>query len=206
MFRNRYDAAQQLLEQLKNYKNNPQVVVIAIPRGGLELGYILAQGLNVPLDIRLVKKIGAPGHSELAIGAVSHDDVFIDPRFTQFQEYINEEILKIRSTLETREQQYRAIQKPINLHNKIVIVTDDGIATGQTLKAALQLIKKSNPQKLILAVPVATQDSLEEFEPLVDEIVCLITPKIMYGISQFYEHFDQVEDSKALELLKKANA
>lgn len=207
MFKDRYDAAHQLAVHLSEYKNNSDVIIYAIPRGALELGTVLAKELHAPLDVVFSKKIGAPGNKELAIGAVSLTHEEINPIFAQnpaFEDYLKNEKVKVRELLKKRYEQYRGQKKAINAQGKIAIVVDDGIATGQTAALALQEIKNQNPQKLILAVPVATPDTLQELEKYTDEIVCLLQPSSFRAIGQFYQNFDQVSDEQAIKLLHEA--
>lgn len=210
MFKDRFDAAHQLALQLQEYKNNKDIVIIAIPRGGLELGYVLARELSAPLDVLLTKKIGAPFEPEVAIGSVSLDHEVIDPRFAQlshaYQEYIDAEIKKIRQTLKDRYEQYRGKTAPLKLKDKIVILTDDGVATGHTLISAIELIKKEQPREVIVAIPVAPANTVKKIESLVDKLACLVIPHTFYSVSQFYEDFSQVEDNEAIRLLTQANA
>lgn len=208
MFKDRFDAASKLAKILERYKNKKDVIIIAIPRGGLELGYVLAQELNAPLDVVFVKKIGAPGQPELAIGAVSLDDEFIDASTileTVSKEYLETEKNKIREVIKQREQLYHKNMKPIMLKDKIVIVTDDGVATGATLLMTLKLLHKQHPKKIVVAVPVAVPSSLSKIRKEVDEVVCLIESDQFWGVGQFYEQFPQVQDERAIELLQKAN-
>jgi predicted phosphoribosyltransferase len=208
MFNDRFDAAHQLALHLTEYKNNKDVVVVAIPRGGLELGYVMAKELSAPLDVLLTKKIGAPHEPEVAIGSVSLDHELIDPRFEQlshaYREYIDEEVKNIRKTLKERYLQYRGTTQPLDLKNKIVILTDDGVATGHTLLAAIELIKKEHPQKIVVAVPVAPRETARKIQQAADELVCLLIPSAFYSVSQFYDDFSQVEDETAIHLLAEA--
>ncbi len=207
MFSDRYDAANQLLGSLEQYKNNKDVVVIAIPRGALEIGYVLAKDLNAPLDVVFSKKIGAPGQPELAIGALTQDAEVIDPIYqAEYPEYIQAEKKRIRELLKERYKKYHGDAKPIDLKDKIVIVTDDGIATGKTFLLALDHIKKQKPKKIIVAVPVAPTDIIEKLKKKADEVICLLTPATFLSIGQFYRSFDQVEDERAIDLLREANA
>ncbi len=209
MFNDRFDAAHQLAMQLTEYKNNKDVVVIAIPRGGLELGYVIAKELNAPLDVLLTKKIGAPFEPEVAIGSVSLEHALIDPRFATlvpaYQIYIEQEIRKIRSLLKERYKQYRDDKQPLSMKNKIVIVSDDGVATGYTLLAAIELIKKEHPKKIIVAVPVAPRDTAKKIQATADKLICLIIPETFHSVGQFYHDFSQVEDTEAVRLLAEAN-
>lgn len=206
MFKDRFDAGHQLAQQLMQYKNNPDAVVLAIPRGALEIGAVLSRELNLALDVVLTKKIGYPGNPEYAIGAMSTDHIIIDKRVLEFsgqlEAYLKQEVAAIKELLTERSRAYHGTRAPLDLHNKIVIITDDGIATGKTLEATLDLIKKQNPQKIIVAVPVAAKDALTHIKKKVDEVVCLVVPDVFTGVSQLYTKFDQVDDAQAIELLQ----
>ena len=204
MFKDRYDAANQLAESLKKYKNNTDVVIVAIPRGALQIGSVLAKNLMVPLDVVLTKKIGAPGQPELAIGAVSLQGQYIDPEFSIDAHYIEQEVKRIRKALQDRHKKYYKNRAAIDLKNKIVILTDDGVATGQTVLAAIELIKQQEPKKIIVALPVGPRDTIEKIKKKVDEVVCLLVPEFFYAIGQFYQHFPQVEDEEACLLFEKS--
>jgi predicted phosphoribosyltransferase len=208
MFENRFDAAEQLARQLIQYKSHSNTVILAIPRGGLELGYVLAQRLNLPLDIIFSKKIGAPFNPETAIGAVSEKHVFIDERFKnipELQEYITQEIKKIRVIIAQRTLHYRAGMPPFHITHKTVIVVDDGVATGHTLLATIELIKCYNPSTIIVALPVASPEALALIKHVADEVVCLLSPSYFMSVGQFYKTFNQVDDQEAIQLLHKAN-
>lgn len=205
MFIDRVDAAEQLAKKLEKYANNPDAVIIAIPRGGLELGAVLAQKLHLPLDVLFSKKIGYPGNPEFAIGAITQDDVIIDPLFANrpdMQEYIAAETKRIRQLLHERRQKYRGDQKPLDVKNKIVIVTDDGIATGNTMLLTLKALKKLQPKKLIVALPVGPPERVAHLKKIADEVHCLLTPEHFFGVGQAYRHFGQVEDADAIRLLQ----
>jgi putative phosphoribosyl transferase len=207
MFANRYDAANQLLIRLEKYKNNKDVVVLAIPRGALEIGSVLAKGLNAPLDVVFSKKIGAPDQPELAIGAITEDTETINPIYqAEYPEYIEQEKKYIHQLLKERAKLYRGNNPAIDLKDKIVILTDDGIATGRTFLLALDYIKKQHPKKIIAAIPVAPPDTLEKVKKKADEVICLLSPLAFFAISQFYQTFDQVDDKEAIHLLREANA
>ena len=202
MYKNRYDAAHQMLPELQNYKNNPDVVIVAIPRGALEIGAVLAKELNAPLDVAFVKKISAPGNPEFAIGALSMETQTVDPRFEQLTDHIQREVAAKRETLKKRlETYYTQDVQPIDLKDKIVILTDDGIATGRTFLEAIKLVKKQNPKKIIVAVPVAPPDTLTIIQPEVDEIICPLQPQNLQAIGQFFQNFDQVQDEQAIKFL-----
>lgn len=204
IFKDRYDAANQLVDRLKKYKNNPDAVIIAIPRGAVQIGSVLAKELHTPLDIILTKKIGAPGNSEFAIGAVSLQASYIDSPFPIDADYIEQEINHLRELLKKRYQQYYQDKKPIPLKDKIVILIDDGVATGNTLLAALELIRQEKPKKIVVAVPVGPSDTIAKIAQKADAVVCLLTPEPFYAIGAFYQNFAQVDDQEAINLLHEA--
>lgn len=209
MFKDRYDAAEQLVPPLEQYKSDPNAIILAIPRGGLELGYVLAQKLDLPLDVIFSKKIGLPANPEMAIGAVSETDVIVNSPFNQMRElenYIEEQTKTIRATIKERNATYREGMQPLDLKNKIAIVVDDGVATGTTLLSTIALIKQADPKKIIVALPVAPPDTLEKIEQQADEVVCLSTPELFQSVGQFYQKFNQVDDQEAIRLLREANA
>ena len=154
MFQDRFDAAEQLVPLLEKYQSDPNALIVAIPRGGLELGNVLAKKLNLPLDVIFTKKIGLPTNPEYAIGAVSDKHIFIDSRFKnipELQEYIEQQVAAIRTVIKERNTTYRAGMSPLELAGKTVIIVDDGVATGNTLLATIALIREYNPQKIVVA-------------------------------------------------------
>ena len=208
LFKDRYLAGKLLAQKLQPYKNHPDAIILAIPRGGLETGFSLAKELNLPLDIVLTKKIGFPGNPEYAIGAVSLNSKVIVKTLISTgqvsQSYVDEEIKKIRALLQERYKQYLGDKPSLDLKNKIVIITDDGAATGQTLLAAIELIRKEKAKKIIVAVPVGHPDTVEELRKKA-EVVCLESPADFFAVGQFYQHFEQVSDEQAIRLLREAN-
>jgi len=206
MFQDRTDAGIQLAEKLTFYKNR-DVVVLAIPRGGLPLGAIVAKALNAPLDVALIKKIGHPNNKEYAIGAVSLESVITSDTVNIPKRYIEEETSQIRDLLTQRYKQYYKEGKPHDLMDKVVIIVDDGIATGNTLLATVELIHKHKPKAIVVAIPVAPPSSLNKLEdsPHVNEVICLETPYNFMAVGQFYEEFDAVSDQEAIEILLETN-
>ena len=208
-FSDRFSAAKDLAEKLEKYKGDKNAVILAIPRGGLQVGYVLAKELELPLDIALTKKIGYPGNSEYAIGAVSLKSYIVEESLLKSGEvsrgYIEREVSEIRGLLEERYKRYRGDKKPCELSGKTVIITDDGVATGRTIMAAIDLIKEDKPKKIVVAVPVGPMDTLKELKIKADEVVCVLVPPMFYAIGQFYSDFTQVEDREAIRLLGEAN-
>lgn len=206
MFKDRFDAGYKLAKELHAYKNNSNAVILAIPRGALEIGAVLSKELHLPLDVILTKKIGYPGNPEYAIGAMSADTVIIDKRALEFsgelEAYLKNEIAKIKQMLQERSKAYHGTREPLSLENKIVIVTDDGVATGRTLELTLDLIKKQHPAKIVVAVPVASKEAINLIKKKVDEVICLEIPDIFISVSQWYEQFNQVDDEQAIQLLQ----
>ncbi|MBK5192334.1 MAG: phosphoribosyltransferase [Flavobacteriaceae bacterium] len=206
MFQDRTDAGIQLAEKLTFYKDQ-DVVVLAIPRGGLPLGAIVAKALNAPLDVALIKKIGHPYNKEYAIGAVSLESVITSDTVNIPKRYIEEETSHIRDLLTQRYEQYYKEGKPHDLKDKVVIIVDDGIATGNTLLATVELIHKQKPKSIVVAIPVAPPSSLKKLEdsPFVNEVICLETPYNFMAVGQFYEEFDAVSDQEAIKILQETN-
>ncbi len=204
MFKDRFDAGRQLAKALQHYKNR-EGVILAVPRGGVEIGYIVAKELELPLEVVLSKKIGHPLHSEFAIGAVSMEGLVVTQRPDVSDEYIRTETKRLRHLLQARHKKYYGDREPANLEGKIVIVVDDGIATGNTLLSTVELIRHHNPRWVVIAIPVAPPDSLLHIENAsgVDEVVCLLTPHDFYAVGQFYKNFDQVEDDEVVRLLQE---
>jgi len=206
IFKDRQEAARKLLPELQKYKGNKNAMILAIPRGALEIGDVLRKELQIPLDIVVTKKIGAPGNEEYAIGSVSPDgSVEVNQQVVSGygipQSYINDEAKRLMHVIKRRYEDYRGDSNPPDLKGKIVIVTDDGIATGFTTMAAIRYIRKQKPKKIILAVPVSASDSYKKLKNKVDEIISLEVRDDFFAVGQFYEVFEQVSDERAKKLL-----
>ncbi len=205
-FVDRKDGGKQLAQLLSDYKNQPNGIVIGLPRGGVVTAAEVAKELHLPLDIVVPRKIGAPFHEELAIGAVTQDgDVVWNEDIIKHYNFSPDDvgaiIEKERAESARRVALYRHGKSPLNLTNKTVILVDDGIATGATIRAAVSFIKKHGAQKIIVAAPIAAADACAEIAHDVDEVVAVIQPKHFGGISAFYQKFDQTSDREVMELL-----
>lgn len=199
-FQNRLAAGKLLAKRLSEYKNRKDAVVLAIPRGGVEVGYEIAKLLKLNLEAAMSKKIGYPGNEEYAIGAVTLFGQVVDENFRD-KRYIEREVKRIRKALKERHKEYTGKTGMSPLKGKIVIVTDDGVATGKTMMALISVIKMKKPRKIVIAVPVGPADTIEELKGCADEVVCLSTPDKFYGIGQFYSDFSQVDEEEVKRLL-----
>lgn len=203
MFANRIEAAQLLLPRLEKYRGKDGIVM-AVPRGGVPLGFYLAEQLHFPLEIILTKKIGHPENPEYAIGAVGlQGGVILRPEGVD-ESYIESESKRIRAALEERRKKFMGNRRPVSLKNKVVILIDDGIATGSTLLASVQILRTENPAKIIVAIPVAPPGVSRLFKGKVDEFICLDTPDDFMAVGQYYEDFSEVTDDEVKELLQRA--
>ena len=200
-FTDRHDAAVQLAKSLQKYKGE-NGVVLAVPRGGVPIGYYLAKALGFNLDLLMSKKLGHPYNEEFAIGAVGLEDEIIEETQGIAPEYIDEEIENIHNQLKERYNKFMGGRQPVDINGKIVIVTDDGVATGRTILATLQMLRRKNPKRLIVAVPVSSVQAAERIEKEVDELVCLHTPVPFFGVGRFYKDFSQTSDEEVINLLK----
>ncbi len=207
-FNDRDDAATRIVAKLEDYKHKPSTIVIGLPRGGVVTAAVIARALELPLDIIITRKIGAPGSPELAIGAVTEEGELLRSEeliamLSVSEEYIKTEAAKEEQEAQRRLQAYRGARPPLDLTGKTVLLVDDGIATGATMKAAIASAKSKGAMKVVVAVPVAPPETVEALEKLVDEVVCLHTPLHFAGIGQFYTSFDQVSDDEVIELLNQ---
>jgi putative phosphoribosyl transferase len=205
-FKDRFDAARQLVQPLKKFARKPNVVLLAIPRGALQIGSFLSHELKLPLDVVLVKKIPAPTSEELAIGAVSSDggqivDDQIVQEFRVPPEYITAQRTRITKLLEQKEGEYHKDAAPIAVAGKTVIVLDDGIATGYTVRAAIEMLRQKKVARTVVATPASSQDAADIFSNLADEFISLRTEKQFYAVGMYYVNFPQVEDHEAVRLL-----
>ena len=202
LYNNRQDAAEKLIPLLKEYIDT-ESVVLAVPRGGVPIGYAIARHYNLPLDLLLIKKIGHPSNPELAIGAVSLEDEILDDYFSISNEYTNKEIKEIRENLKLRFKKFMGNRSSVDLKNKTVLIVDDGIATGNTLLSAIQLVRRKSPKKIIIAVPVAPYDTAIKIRSKVETFICPNIPVNFRGVGEFYYDFSQVSDEEVIHLIEE---
>ncbi|OQY95308.1 MAG: hypothetical protein B6D41_06295 [Chloroflexi bacterium UTCFX4] len=206
-FKNRRAAGQQLAAKLSAYQNRAEVVVLGIPRGGVVIAAEIARALRAPLDIFSARKIGAPFNPELAIGAVAGDGTFfLDDALIRELRLAPELVRQARDAqlreIERREKLYRGDRAPLSLQNKIVIVADDGVATGATTQAALHALRQHSPAHLTLAIPVAPRQVMPQLRAACDQVIVLDTPEPFEAVGFFYADFEQVTDQQVIDLLK----
>ena len=210
-FRDRIEAGGLLGEELaRRYGNRDDVIVLALPRGGVPVGYHVAQALHAPLDVFIVRKLGVPGHEELAMGAIAsggvpvmNDDVL---RYVPVpQKAIDDVVARELRELARREKSYRDDRPPLDVRGKTAVIVDDGLATGSTMRAAVRALRKLGPREIVVAVPVAAPSTCEEFRVEADDIVCLYTPEPFQAVGLWYEDFSQTTDSEVHDLLGRAS-
>lgn len=208
-FQNRTEAGQLLAEKLAAYANRPDVLVLGLPRGGVPVAFEVAKALNVPLDICLVRKLGVPEQPELAMGAIATGGVMVlNDNAIQWQGISKEAIDTVAATeqqeLERRDRIYRGDRPIPDVSQRTIILIDDGIATGSTLRAAIATLRQQQAECIVVAVPVAPSSTCNELKAEVDKVVCLITPESLCSISLWYEDFSQTTDEEVCNLLAQA--
>jgi len=209
LFRDRREAGRQVAAGLSRYAGRPDVLVLALPRGGVPVGFEIARALNAPLDVFLVRKLGVPGQEELAMGAIASGGVRV----------LNEEVMRVlaipaavieaaatreQRELERRERIYRGDRGGPDVRNCTVILVDDGLATGSTMRAAVAALRQQGPARIVVAVPTAAPSTRDEVRAEVDEMVCLDTPEPFYAVGAWYEDFSQISDEEVRGLLERA--
>ncbi len=209
VFKDREEAGRKLAQELSDYQAKDNVIVLGLPRGGVPIAYKVAQFLNVPLDVFLVRKLGLPGQPELAMGAIASGDVKVMNnsvlrRSGIAKNRIEKVVQGEKEELERREKAYRGTRPNIKLENKIVILVDDGLATGASMRAAIRALKESNPQKIIMAIPTAPEDTFRDLKSSVDEAVCLTTPSPFWGVGGSYQNFSQISNQEVRRYLKNS--
>jgi putative phosphoribosyl transferase len=209
VFRDRREAGRLLAERLGSFKDKKGLLVLAIPRGGVVVGYQIAKALGAPLDVYITRKIGAPSNPELAIGAVASDGTLVldrelAERVGASEEYIEATSKRERLEIERRLSTYREGMPPLSLKDKSVILVDDGIATGATIEATIKALRKAGARQIVLGIPVGPQDTIERLRQQVDEIVYLHAPEIFWAVGSFYLSFEQTSDEEVVTLLSDA--
>lgn len=205
---NRTAAGRQLAQKLLHYADRSDVIVLALPRGGVPVANEIALALNAPLDVIIVRKLGLPSHDEFAMGAIASDGIYIliDEVIGKYQiadQDIEQVVQREQRELDRRQLSYRGDRPWPDLRGRCVILVDDGIATGATMRAAMQATRAQAATHIVIAVPLAPADTLEEISNLADEVVCLVTPVPFYAVSQGYVTFDQISDKEVLTVLNK---
>src|SRR4029453_15173672 len=205
----RIEAGQQLAENLMVYANRPDVLVLALPRGGVPVGFAVAEALHAPLDVLLIRKLGVPGHEELAMGAIASGGVRV----------LNEDVvnflqipLTVIDTVAAQEQQelerrtlhYRSGRPPLDVHGCTVILVDDGLATGATMRPAVLALRHKQRARIVVAIPIASSTVCHELETVADEVVCAATPEPFYAVGLWYENFEPTSDAEVCDLLAQA--
>lgn len=206
LFKDRRDAGRQLLPLLGKYKNQQDVIILGLARGGVVTAYEVALGLNVPLNVIVVRKIGAPGNEELALGAIAeHGEGTFNEQLIGIlgvsQDYLKKEVARQKKILKERLDLYRGNSPAPIIKGKTVILVDDGIATGASMRVAIKSVRDAGAIKIVLAVPVAAPDSLRKIQKDVDEVVCLSSPAFFEAVGGFYRAFEQTSDDEVIHLL-----
>ena len=207
-FRDRTEAGQLLAARLSRYANQ-QVLVLALPRGGVPVAYEIAQALHADLDLCLVRKLGVPGQPELAMGAIASGGFRVmNAEIVESLHISEQQVLQVatleQAELERRQRLYRGDRPALAVRDRTVILVDDGIATGATLRAALAMLKSQRPRAIVIAAPIASPHSFRAFQSLVDEIICLATPELLHSIGQYYKDFSQTSDQQVCQLLARS--
>lgn len=209
IFRDRREAGRVLAQKLEKYGGRTDAIVLALPRGGVPVGYEIAKSLNIPLDVFVVRKLGVPGHEELALGAIAsggirvlNDDIVLALQIPD--EAIEAVAEEEQRELERREKLYREGKPPLDVRNRLIILVDDGLATGATMRAAAIALRQEGVKAVVVAVPVAARSTCQEFRSEVDDIVCAVTPEPFLGVGSWYRDFSQTSDQEVIELLRKA--
>jgi predicted phosphoribosyltransferase len=208
-FRDRAEGGRVLAAQLGEYSDRADVVVLALPRGGVPVGFEVARALAAPLDVFVVRKLGVPGHEELAMGALAsggvlvfNEDVVRELRIDDA--VIDDAITQEQNELERRERLYRGDRPALDVQGKIALLVDDGLATGSTMRAAARALRRQNPARAVVAVPIASPDTCDELRDEADEVVCALTPLPFRAVGLWYENFAQTSDDEVRALLARA--
>ena len=207
-FRNRTDAGRQLAEKLAAYADRPDVLVLALPRGGVPVGYEVARALGAPLDVFVVRKLGVPGYAELAMGAVAtggvrvlNDEIVRGLGISEHE--IDAAVAREMQELARRDRLYRGDRQPPDVGGRTVILVDDGLATGATMRAAVQALRQQQPARIVAAVPTASPDTCQVLKAEADDVICAMTPEPFFAVGHWYEDFTQTTDDEVRELLAR---
>ncbi len=209
LFEDRIQAGRILAQRLMHWADRSGTLVLGLPRGGVPVAFEVARALNAPLDVFIVRKLGVPGQEELAMGAIAPQQVVIIDKMLIDHLRISAQALQAVIDRETeelarREQAYRGRLPPLDVKGRSVILIDDGLATGSTMRAAIASLKKQQPSRLVVAVPVGAPQTCDEIRPTVDELICAATPEPFYGVGRWYENFSQTTDKEVQHLLSQA--
>jgi len=209
LFKDRSDAGKRLADRLHRYRNDPDTIVLGLPRGGVPVAYEVAERLDAPLDVFVVRKLGTPGQKELAMGAIASGGVTVlDNTLIGHLHLHSEDIRRVieheQTELTRRERAYRDDRPPVDVRGKTVILVDDGLATGSTMRAAVRALRKSDPERIVVAVPTAAISTCEALREEVEDVVCATTPYPFQSVGQWYEDFSQTTDDEVRELLQRA--
>jgi predicted phosphoribosyltransferase len=208
LFRDRRDAGKKLAQELSHYAGREDVLVLGLPRGGVPVAFEVAKALGAALDVFLVRKLGVPGHRELAMGAIASGDVQVRNRDVVDMMNISERTIeqvaeRERQELHRRERAYRGDRSWPEVRAQTVILVDDGLATGASMRAAVAALRERDPERVVVAVPTAAPETCAEFRDEVDEVVCATTPRPFYGVGAWYADFAQTTDQEVRQLLEK---
>jgi putative phosphoribosyl transferase len=209
-FRDRFEAGRRLAASLQQYASHPNLLVLALPRGGVPVGYEVARSLRAPLDVMLVRKLGVPGHEELAMGAIASGGIrVISNDVVRALGIPDRAIATIAAheehELKRREEAYRGGRAPPEVEGRTVMLVDDGLATGSTMRAAVAALKVQNPKWLVVAVPVAASETCEALRREVDDVICALAPEPFFAVGNWYQDFSQISDHEVRELLRDAS-
>ena len=210
-FLDRHEAGRVLAERLQKFAGRPDVIVLGLPRGGVPVASEVARALGVPFDVFLVRKLGAPGQEELAMGAIASGGVVVinhevvDGLRIPWQS-VEDEIARERMELTRREALYRGDRPPIEVSGRTVILVDDGLATGSTMRAAVRALRRKDPEGVVVAVPTAAPSTCEEFQTIADECICTITPEPFRAVGLWYQNFEQTSDEEVIDLMARSAA
>ena len=211
IYSNRSEAGKYLATKLLDYANRHDVIVLALPRGGVPVGFEVAKALNAPLDIFLVRKLGVPNYEEHAMGAIATGDIRVLNEDTVNYLDIPDEVIDLVAAremkeLKRRERAYRGNRSEPDVRGKTVVLVDDGLATGSTMRAAVEALRQKGPSRIVVAVPVSAPDTCDEYRMGADEVVCASIPESFYGVGEWYLDFTQTSDEEVRELLETASA